>query len=171
MNSEYKENFESKITSFEDDLYGGGEEAKERTIKFVVFRMAGEWYGVEIIHVKEILRKFDITFLPSVPDFIKGIVNMRGNILSVTDLKVLFNLPKTEKTEKSRLVVVEQKSLETALFVDEITEVTEVPVSNIDPPLVTISRERAEYILGEFKIDSKLVAILNVEKIFMIEIK
>jgi purine-binding chemotaxis protein CheW len=170
MTGDYEADFGSKITSSEEEMYGVKEEEKDNTVKYVVFRLDSEWYGVEIVNVKEILRKFEITFLPAVPDFIKGIVNLRGNIYSVTDLKVLFNLSNTEETEKTRLVVVEHGALETALYADEITEVKAVPVNKIDPPLVTISKQRGEFILGEFKSDDKLVAVLSVEKIFDIEI-
>jgi purine-binding chemotaxis protein CheW len=154
---------EPKITLYEEDLYQ--EEVKEKTVQFLVFRLSGEWYGVELTEAKEVVKVLRITYLPSSPEHIAGIINVRGTILSVTDLKTIFGLPQEELTEKSRLVVIEHGLLETALLVDEVWEVIEVPVSKIDPTLTTIPPERAEYIEGQCKIEDKLIAILNVEKI------
>lgn len=159
-----KESANIRVTLYEEDLYEA-QEVKEETIQLVVFRISGEWYGVEITKVKEVIKIEKITYLPSSPEYISGIVNLRGNILSVTDLKKIFGLPGEELTEKSRLVVVEAGILETGLLVDEVCGALEVPVSKIDPALTTITPERAEYIDGECKIDDKLVGILKVEKV------
>lgn len=153
-----------KITLYEEDLYEK-KEVKEETVQLVVFRLSSEWYGVEISKIKKVIKVNKITYLPSSPEYIAGIVNLRGNILSVTDLKRVFGLLQEERTEKSRLVVIESGILETGLLVDEVMEAVEVPVSKIDPTLTTISPERAEYIEGECRIDDKLMGILKVEKI------
>lgn len=155
------------ISLYEEDLYGK-REAKEKTTQLVVFRLSGEWYGVEITKVKEVVRAYGITYLPSAPEHITGIVNSRGNILSVTDLKKIFGLPPEELTDKARLVVIESGVLETGLLVDTVADAVEVPVSKIDPALSTIPSERAEYIEGECKIGDKLVGILNIAKVLEI---
>lgn len=159
-----KEKKEPKITLYEEDLYDAPE-VKEQTVKFVVFRLAGEWYGVEITKVKEVVKVNSITYLPSSPEHISGIINLRGNILSVTDLKKIFGLPPEELTEKSRLVVIESGILETGLLVDEVAEAMEAPASKIDPALLTIPLEKVEYIEGECKLDDKLIGMLKVEKV------
>ncbi len=148
----------------EDDLYER-KELKEDTLQFIVFRLAREWYGVEMTEVKEIIRFGKVTYLPSSPEHIAGIVSLRGNILSVTDLKAIFHLPYEEPTEKARIIAVESGILETGLLVDEVVETIEVPVSKIEPPLLTLSAETGRYIEGQCKTGSKLVALLNVEKI------
>lgn len=153
-----------KIALYEEDLYEA-QGAKEETAQLVVFRISDEWYGVEITKVKEVIKAEGITYLPASPEYIAGIVNLRGNILSVTDLRKIFGLSQKEVTEKTRLVVIESGILETGLLVDEVAEAIEVPISKIDPTLTTIPAERAEYVEGECKIDDKLMGILKVEKI------
>jgi len=147
-----------------EDLYERVE-PKEESLQFIVFRLAREWYGVEMTKVKEIIKAGKITYLPSSPEFIAGIVNLRGNILSVTDLKPMFSLPHEEPTEKARIIAIESGILETGLLVDEVVESIELPVSKIEPALLTIPAEGGQYIEGQCKVDNKLIALISVEKI------
>ena len=153
-----------ELALYEEDLYEK-EELKGKTLQLVVFRLAREWYGVEITKVQEVMKVEKITYLPSSPEYIAGIINLRGNILSVTDLKRIFGLPHEELTEKTRIVAIEPGIVETGLLVDEISEAIEVPASKIEPPLSTIAPEMAEYLEGHCKVDDKLIALLNVEKV------
>jgi purine-binding chemotaxis protein CheW len=152
------------MTHDKEDLYER-EEPKEETLQLVIFRLAREWYGVEITKVKEVIKVGKVTYLPSSPEFIAGIVNLRGNILSVTDLKTIFSLPHEEPTEKTRIIAIECGVLETGLLVDEVVESIEVPVSKIEPALSTLSDEGGKYIEGQCKVDNKLIALINIEKI------
>ncbi len=149
---------------YHEDLYER-EELKEETLQLIVFRLSREWYGVEIARVKEVIKVGKITHLPSSPEYIAGIVNLRGNILSITDLKTIFGLPHEESTEKARIIAVESGILETGLFVDEVTASIEVPVSKIEPSLLTLPAEGAKYIEGQCKVDNKLIALISVERI------
>lgn len=166
--TENKENMEEKIgkkiSLYENDLYESIE-VKEKTIHIMVFRLTHEWYGIEITKIKEVSKVDKITFLPSSPNYITGITNLRGNILSVTDLKRIFDLPPEEITNRSRLLNIILGVLETSLLVDEVTDTIEVPTTKIDPPFATISPEKAKYLEGECMIDGKLIGILSVEKI------
>ena len=153
-----------EIALYEEDLYEK-EELKEETIQLVVFRLAREWYGIEITKVKEVIKVEKITYIPSSPEYIVGIINLRGNVLSVTDLKRIFALPHEELTEKTRIVAIESGIVETGLLVDEVAEATEVPISKIEPTLSTIEPEMAEYIEGQCRVNGKLIALLNGVKI------
>jgi len=155
---------EEKLTLYEEELYET-KEPKEETIRLVVFRLSDEWYGVGISKVKEVDKVEKISYLPSSPDQIAGIVNLRGNILAVMDLKKIFNLPQEPLTERSRLVVVEEGILEVGLLSDAVVEVAEVPVKKIEPALSTLDATKVEYLTGQVKIGDKLVGILNVERI------
>jgi len=146
------------------DLYES-EELKEQTRQIVLFRLSREWYGVEIANVREVTRVGKITYLPSSPEHIAGIVNLRGKILSVTNLKTMIGLTHEEPTDKARIIAVESGVLETGLLVDEVVESIEVPLSKIEPPLVTLPAEEARYIEGQCKVDNKLIALISVEKI------
>jgi purine-binding chemotaxis protein CheW len=153
-----------KITLSEEELYETNE-PKEETVRLVVFRLSEEWYGVQISNVKEVGKVERISYLPSSPDQICGIVNLRGNILAVLDLKKVFNLPQEPLTEKSRLVVIEEGVLEVGLLSDAVVEVSEVPVKKIEPALSTLDAARVEYLTGQVKAGDKLIGILNVERI------
>ena len=147
-----------------EDLYER-EELKEQTRQIIVFRLSREWYGVEIDKVKEVIKVGKITYLPSIPEYIAGIVNLRGKILSVTDLKTMIGLPHEEITDKARIIAVESGFLETGLLVDEVVESIEVPLSKIEPALITLPAEEAEYIKGQCKVDNKLIALISVENV------
>ncbi len=151
-------------TDFYEDLYER-EDPKEKTVHLIVFRLNREWYGVEITKVKEVIKTGKITSLPSSPEHIAGIVTRRGNILSVTDLKTTFGLPHEDTTEKARIIAVESGTLETGFLVDEVVESTEVPVSKIEPALLTLPGEGSRYIEGECKANNRLIALVNVDKV------
>ncbi len=153
------------LAHHEDDLYER-EGPREETVQIIVFRLAKEWYGVEISRVREVIRVDKITHLPSTPEHIAGIISLRGNILSVTDLKTMFQLPYEEPTGKSRIISIEHQTLETGLLVDEVVQSIEVPVSKIEPPLLTLPAVGGKYIKGQCWTGNRLVAILCVEKIF-----
>ncbi|OGP95228.1 MAG: hypothetical protein A2157_09550 [Deltaproteobacteria bacterium RBG_16_47_11] len=147
-----------------EDLYERAA-LEEETLQIIVFRLSQEWYGVEIRKVKEVIRVTKITYLPSSPEYIAGIVSLRGNILSVTDLKRIFSLPHEEPTEKTRIIAVELGILETGLLVDEVIESIEVPLSKIEPSLLTLPSEGATYIEGQCKVDNKLIGLISVQKV------
>jgi purine-binding chemotaxis protein CheW len=148
----------------EEDLYER-REIKEEMVPLIIFRLSREWYGVEITKVKEVIRVGPITYLPSSPEYIAGIVNLRGNILSVTDLKTVLGLPHEGQTDMARILAMESGMLSTGFLADEVVESIEVPKNKITPALLTIPSERAKYIKGQSKIEDKLIAILHVERI------
>lgn len=156
------------LTLYEEDFYGK-KEASEKTVMLVVFRLANEWYGVEISEVHEVVSFEKITYLPSCPEHIVGIFNLRGSLLSVTDLKKVFGLAAEDQMESSRLVVVSSGSYETALLVDEVIEPLEMPASAILPALATISPEKMEYLAGAVHVGRRFVGILKIEKIFKVQ--
>ena len=147
-----------------EDLYER-EVPKEKTLQLIVFRLTREWYGVEITKVKEVIKVGKITYLPSCPEHIAGMVNLRGYILSVTDLKPILGLPREDPTEKTRIIAIESGFIETGFLVGEVVEYIEVPLSKIEPALLTLPAERAKYLEGQCKVDDKLIAIVNVEKV------
>ena len=152
------------MAHYQEDLYER-KELKEETLHLIVFRLLREWYGVEITEVKEVIRVGKITYLPSSPESIAGIVNLRGNILSVTDLKAMFGLPHEDLTEKARIIAVESGICETGLLVDEVVESIQVPISKIEAPLLTIPAEGATYIKGQCNVGDKLIALVSLEKV------
>lgn len=155
---------ERKITIYEEE-FDEQEAPKEKSVQLVIFRVGSEWYGADAAKVREVVKSGIITYLPSAPDYIDGIVHLRGNILSVTNLKNIFGLPAARPDKGSNLVVIVSGDIETAILADEVTSLEEVPLSRIDPALATIAPEKAGYIEGQCTIDDKLVGILNVDKL------
>jgi len=163
-------NKQQELGLYEEDIYEK-QEVRDEVVQLVVFRLSAEWYGVEISKAKEVIKVETITYLPSSPQHISGIVNVRGNILSVTDLKKIFGLPQEGLTENSRVVVIDSAGIETGLLVDEVDEVVEVPLSKIDPALTTIAPEKSEYINGECQAGNKLIGILNIDKVLGVNLQ
>lgn len=161
---------EPKLTLYEEDFYAK-KETKEKNIQMVVFRVSSEWYAVEIADVREVVNFEKITFLPSMPEHIAGIFNLRGNILSVTDLRKVFGLSQEAPAARSKLVVIQSGILETALLADEMAEPLEVSAAQIDPTLSTIALDKAEYLSGTCNIDRKFIGILRTEKILQVQRK
>ncbi len=161
-----KEGFETTIEMvWEEEALYEKKEVQEERIPLIIFRLSREWYGVEMTKVREVIKVGSITYLPSSPEYISGIVNYRGNILSVTNLKKILGLPLGELDEKTRIVVIESGMVNTGFLVDEVVESIEVPKNRVTSVMLTIPPEGAKYIKGQFQMNDKLTAILHVERI------
>ncbi len=126
------------------DVGNGGE-----SLDCVSFRLGGEDYALDSRLVAEVFRMGELTSLPGVPPFIAGIVNMRGQILSILDLRVVLDLPESESAGLERFVVVIRSDvMETGLLVDPPVEVCSIPVDSIGQPLPSPCVSRGNYIYG-----------------------
>jgi len=135
-------------------------------IKLIPFSLADEWYALNIESVVEILKIPPITKVPNLPDFILGVTNVRGNIISVTDLKRLFGLSQTHIKPESRIIVTLQARKTTGLLVDSAGKALTILLDFLQPALSTIPEINADYIKGEVKIeDGRLLTVLDLEKI------
>lgn len=164
MEKEFSSQKGGEMVQDGEDLYER-KEFKEKMLPLIIFRLSREWYGVEMTQVKEILKRSKITYLPSSPEYIVGIINLRGNILSVTDLKEIFGLPSDEPTEDTRIIAIGSGFLETGLLVDEVVDSIEVPVSKIESTPHSLPGERGKYLKGLFKWENKLVALISIERV------
>jgi len=136
-------------------------------LSILLFRIADEWYAVRAGDVREIFQDYDVTALPCTPEFILGVTNVRGEILSVTDPAVLTSLGRVVGVEGAQppAVVVTNGTVATALVVDEIRDIVEVPSSAIEPPVGVVNRAQAEFIAGSVFVDGSMVGLLNVERV------
>lgn len=134
--------------------------------QLVVFKLDKEEYGVEIMQVQEISPYQKPTKVPNSPSFVDGIINLRGEVIPVVNLKKRFNTPETEITELTRLIVVNSGSRRTGFVVDDASEVITVPDEDIEeaPPMITGAERR--YIKGVGKIGSRILIVLDLHKIF-----
>ncbi len=141
-------------------------EAKETAeVQLVVFRLGTEEYGVPITQVQEINHLSTPTKIPRSPAFVEGVINLRGNVIPVIDLKKRFELEGTGYTEDARIVVVEISGHTVGVIVDEVSEVLRLPTSSIDPPPAIIAGITAEYLRGVGKLQDRLLILLDLEKI------
>ena len=127
------------------------------------FILAEERYGIELKFIVEVYDLKDLTRLPCTPPFILGVMNVRGKIITVVDIKKLFELPDRGLTELNKVIIVHASGMEAGILADVISGVRSVPVSKIQPALPTLTGIRAEYIKG---VTGDQLVILNMEHIF-----
>lgn len=133
--------------------------------QLVVFELAGETYGVDIGAVSEIGEMRRITTVPGAPAFIEGIVNLRGQVIPVVDLRKRFNLEAREISRQSRIIVVEIDGQTIGVIVDAVTEVLRVNLAEIEPPSPVIVGPDTRFIEGVAKVGNRLVIILDLTKV------
>jgi purine-binding chemotaxis protein CheW len=135
--------------------------ADGREEQLVVFRLAGEHYGLDIGSVQEIIVWQPVTRVPRAPGFVEGIINLRGNVIPVVDLRRRFGLEGAEPGRQTRIMVVEIGSLVVGLVVDGVSEVLRVPASAVEPPSAVISGVDTQFIRGVAKVGERLIILLN----------
>jgi purine-binding chemotaxis protein CheW len=135
-------------------------------IGILLFRLDDEWYGVRVEDVREIYQEYAITYIPCTPEFISGVVNIRGEIISVTDIARLMQLGVVSTDEGNPpAIVIHNDACATAMVVDEIGDISEISADGIEPPLAVMDRLQAEYIAGSVYVDERLVGLLNVDRV------
>lgn len=136
----------------------------EHEEQLVAFRLAGETYGVPIALVHEIIRSCEITAIPRTPEYVRGVVNLRGKIVPVIDLRRRLGLPPEEETGATRIVVVEVETGIVGMIVDGVSEVLRLTSGQIEPPSDLVADVDTDLVRGVGKRDSGLVILLDIEK-------
>ncbi|MDN5330924.1 MAG: purine-binding chemotaxis protein CheW [Tepidanaerobacteraceae bacterium] len=137
----------------------------EEIRQFVVFKLGQEEYAVDIMHVNTIERMMPITRVPKAPDYVEGVINLRGEIIPVIDLKKRFGLASGEVTADTRIIIVMLDDLTVGMIVDSATEVVQLPQDSIEPPPSVAGNISSDFLEGVGKIGDRLLIILNLEKI------
>ncbi len=135
----------------------------DETLQLVSFCVNGEHYAVDILRVQEINRMMQITQIPESPPGVEGIINLRGRIIPIMDLRVRFGMPAQERTEDSRIVVVDAASTTVGLIVDRVHEVLRIDSSTVDPAPAMSGTIQSEYVRGVAKRDDLLVILLDLD--------
>ncbi|MBK7498693.1 MAG: chemotaxis protein CheW [Ignavibacteriales bacterium] len=141
---------------------------QQELLQLVSFKIGEEEFGVDINIVQEINRMLQITKVPNTPDFIEGVVNLRGRIIPVIDLRVKLGLIKLEHGKNTRIVVIELKEQTIGFIVDEVNEVLRIPKSITETPPELIGGVNNEFITAIGKLEDRLLILLDLEKIFSI---
>ena len=131
----------------------------------MVFDLSTEAYGVDIGAVREIIRLQDITKVPRTPEFVEGVINLRGKVIPVVDLRKRFGLPAEEESKENRIVVVDIGAQDIGVIVDAVTEVLRIASESVEPPASVIITADSEYLLGIAKLDSRLIILLDLEQV------
>ncbi len=133
--------------------------------QFISFSVGEEEYGLELLRVKEVIRIREITWLPKAPSFVKGIINLRGDVIPIIDLRDKFGLEAKENTAMTRVIVVEVEGRLMGMVVDSASQVVRIPADHIDPPPPVLGGLSQEFITGVGKLDDKLIILLNADAI------
>ncbi|MBF0549897.1 MAG: chemotaxis protein CheW [Deltaproteobacteria bacterium] len=133
--------------------------------ELITFYLNGGLFGVDVAQVREVNRLQDITRVPHAPEFVCGVINLRGEIVTVVDLRLILNMPATELSSKTRIVIVTHQDEQIGLLVDEIADVLIINVNDIEPIPPNISAEERQYFSGVCKMESLLTTILNLNGI------
>jgi purine-binding chemotaxis protein CheW len=136
-----------------------------KDVQIVGLRVGEELFGVPIALVREIVRMPRITAVPNTPDYVEGVINLRGKIISVVDLRKRFGGANLELTKKTRVVVLEIDNRTVGLIVDAASEVLKIPPSEIAPPSSVFPEGEVDYVTGVGKLGGRLVILLDLSKI------
>ena len=137
----------------------------EGTKKFISFTVGEEEYGLELLRVREVIRVRETTWLPRAPSFVKGIINLRGDVIPIVDLRDKLGLPSRPAEADTRIIVVEVEARLIGMVVDSASQVVRIPAAQIDPPPLLLGGLPQEYISGVGKLDDRLVTLVNVDRI------
>jgi purine-binding chemotaxis protein CheW len=143
------------------------------TRQYLTFKLDKELYAMDVGQMREILEFNSVTKIPQTPPFVKGVINLRGKVVPVVDMRLKFGLTQTEKTVNTCIIVVEISFIEELIIigalVDAVQEVVELEPSQIEPAPKMGSRLKSDFIKGMGKLDDNFIIILDVDKVFSVE--
>lgn len=144
-----------------------------KTDKYLTFKLAGEEYGVGILKVKEIIGMMPITSVPRTPEFVKGVINLRGKVIPIVDLRLKFAMEPISCSDRTCIIVVEIESNDTiiqiGIVVDEVSEVLNIKREAIEATPEFGARLNTEYILGMAKVEGGVKILLNIDRVLSTE--
>ncbi|MBA2881766.1 purine-binding chemotaxis protein CheW [Desulfosalsimonas propionicica] len=141
--------------------------------KYLTFHLGDEGYGLEILKVQEIIGMLEITKIPQTPNYVKGVINLRGKVIPVIDLRLKFGMPEQELTRKTCIIVVQVQKSDTALIigivVDEVSEVLNISGEQIEAAPSLGMQVNTHFILGMAKTESAVKILLDIDKVLSAE--
>jgi len=133
--------------------------------QFVVFELENEEYGIDILRVKTIEKMSNITRVPNTPSYVKGVMNLRGEIVPIIDLRKKFDLQEKEECENTRIIIVYVDDMDVGLIVDSASKVIDISCDMIEAPPESLGNKENSSIYGIGKLDDKVITLLDVEKL------
>ncbi|WNF35439.1 chemotaxis protein CheW [Bacillaceae bacterium IKA-2] len=136
-----------------------------KEVKVIVFQLKDEEYGVEVDQVRSIERMQHITRVPRTLDFVKGVINLRGVVTPIIELRKRFGIEEIETTDSTRIIIVAAGNLEVGLIVDAANDVVDIPNNVVEPPPEVVGGVEVDYLRGVAKMDKRLLILLNLDKV------
>ena len=133
--------------------------------RWVTFHLDKEVYGIDVMQVQEVLRYSEIAPVPGSPDYVLGIINLRGNVVTVIDTRMRFGIEPMEVTDSSRIVIIEAGGQVVGILVDSVAEVVDLSVDDIDPAPNIGTEESAQFIKGVANLGQELLIIIDLNKL------
>lgn len=150
---------------------GENQQFSSEVVQVVSFHLGSEEYGVDISQVQEIIRMVEITHVPRAPRFMEGVINLRGQLIPIVDLRTRFGMPRSEHTKSTRIVVTEIGSKRVGIVVDGVSEVLNIPIEQVEDAPDMIAGVGTEYIQGVGKVGDRLVILLDLTMVMSNEEK
>ncbi len=145
----------------------------EEQQQYLTFLLGGEMFAIGILNIKEIIEYGSLTTVPMMPEFIRGVINLRGAVVPVIDLSARFGRNQSAITRRSCIVIIEVQTEgeqhDVGVVVDSVSEVLEIPAAEIEPPPTFGAKIRADFIEGMGKVSGKFVIILNVDRVLSVD--
>lgn len=135
------------------------------TKQFIVFSLGEERFGIDSLKITTIDRMKTITRVPKTPNYIRGVINLRGDIIPVMDLRLKFNLPSSEETEETRIIILKLEEVSIGVIVDQVLQTIQLGDDSIENASSLINSAANDYIFGIGKVDGEIVTLLNFEKL------
>src|SRR5574344_761592 len=139
--------------------------AEDEVLQWVTFQLDRETYGINVMQVQEVLRYTEIAPVPGAPDYVLGIINLRGNVVTVIDTRSRFGLPPAEVSENSRIVIIEADKQVIGIMVDSVAEVVYLRASEMDVAPSVGTEESAKFIQGVSNRDGELLILVDLNKL------
>ena len=141
--------------------------SNDKEIQVVGFSLGEEEFGIEIESIQEIIRIVTITDVPKTPEYVEGVINLRGNVIPVIDLRKRFGFKDKEYTNSTRIVVVEVKDKVIGMVVDEVSEVLRITLSDIEPPPSIVAGIGREHIKGIGKLENRIIILIDIDSVIL----
>ena len=148
-----------------DDRNNNNADNKDQVLQWVTYRLGEETYGINVMQVQEVLRHTEIAPVPGAPDYVLGIINLRGNVVTVIDTRARFGLPPADVTDNTRIVIIESDEQVVGILVDSVAEVVYLKSSEIDSAPNVGTEESAKFIQGVSNRDGELLILVDLNKL------
>ncbi|SBV93340.1 Chemotaxis protein CheW [uncultured delta proteobacterium] len=137
----------------------------DELLQLVTFSIGEEEFGVDILKVQEIIRTMEITKVPRAQDFVEGVINLRGKVIPIIDLRRRFGFASKPHDKHTRIIVIEINNMIVGFVVDSVSEVLRIPAATVEPPPPVVAGVESEYISGVGKLEDRLLILLDLDKL------